>query len=84
MSLVRQSGAGGDFHPFRPLLHCHNNFVAIKTCGNRKHDECDMYTYNVFPEKKKKKGTIQKRSEYLYFHTGGGLSFVLGPWQNAC
>ena len=20
-----------DFHPFRPLWHCHNNFVAIKT-----------------------------------------------------
>ena len=29
--LVRQFGAGGDFHPFGPLLHCHNNFVAIIT-----------------------------------------------------
>ena len=27
-SLVKQFG---NFHPFRPLLHYHNNFVAIKT-----------------------------------------------------
>ena len=29
MSLVTQFGSGGDFHLFRPLVHCHNDFVAI-------------------------------------------------------
>ena len=29
--VVRQFGAGGDFHHFKLLLHFHNNFVAIKT-----------------------------------------------------
>ena len=26
-----QFGAGRDFHPFMPLLYCHNKFVALKT-----------------------------------------------------
>ena len=32
-SLVRKFGVGGDFHPLRQLLHCHNIFVANKNFG---------------------------------------------------
>ena len=28
--LVRQLGAGGDFHSFKPVLRCHNNFVLYQ------------------------------------------------------
>ena len=89
-SLVRRFGAGGNFHPFRPLLHMQHSY---QFCSCQNYSKCDIYTLCVPGKTHRAFHTFTpacclyldpwpvKYIECSFFHTGSGLLLVLGPIQ---